>query len=188
MKFRRNRHYRDWIISISRNTCRFAPWLSENRSSEHFWANLKSGAKINCAGSKGRKILPDLAYGFICVIALFCPCGRKQRFPFAEKTGGVATEMEKDYTRELCIALLRQKSEELNRLEEARFPKRSDFSEEEVVAIKAYLGPWPRALEAAGLKEARSTDRLEKNREKRIRAKRTRRENEKLKKQEQNKR
>ena len=96
--------------------------------------------------------------------------------------------MEKDYTRELCIALLRQKSEELNRLEEARFPKRSDFSEEEVVAIKAYLGPWPRALEAAGLKEARSTDRLEKNREKRIRAKRTRRENEKLKKQEQNKR
>ncbi|MBQ1223557.1 MAG: hypothetical protein II350_05135 [Clostridia bacterium] len=96
--------------------------------------------------------------------------------------------MEKDYTRELCISLLRQKGEELNRLEEARFPKRSDFSEEEVVAIKAYLGPWPRALEAAGLKEARSADRLEKNREKRIRAKRTRRENEKLKKQEQNKR
>ena len=54
--------------------------------------------------------------------------------------------MEKDYTRELCISLLRQKGEELNRLEEARFPKRSDFSEEEVVAIKAYLGPWPPAV------------------------------------------
>ena len=93
--------------------------------------------------------------------------------------------MEKEYTCELCISLLRSKSEELKALGENRFPKRSDFSDEEVVAVKAYLGPWPRALEAAGLKEARSTDRLEKNREKRIRAKRARRENEKLKKQEQ---
>ena len=90
--------------------------------------------------------------------------------------------MEREYTREQCIVLLRVKSEELTRLGDPRFPKRSDFSDEEVVAIKAYLGPWPRALEAAGLKEARSTDRLEKNREKRVRAKRARREKEKLEK------
>ena len=90
--------------------------------------------------------------------------------------------MEKNYTRELCVELLTGKSEALKRLGEERFPKRADFTDEEVVAIKAYLGPWPRALEAAGLKEARSTDRLEKNREKRIRAKRARRETEKQKK------
>ena len=35
---------------------------------------------------------------------------------------------------------------------EDRYPKRSDFADDEVVLIKAHLGPWPRALEAAGLK------------------------------------
>ena len=47
-----------------------------------------------------------------------------------------------------CLWLLQQKYEEVG-----RYPKRSDFSEKEVVAIKAFLGPWPRALEAAGVKE-----------------------------------
>ena len=47
-----------------------------------------------------------------------------------------------------CLRLLQQKYEEVG-----RYPKRSDFSEKEVVAIKAFLGPWPRALEAAGVKE-----------------------------------
>ena len=42
------------------------------------------------------------------------------------------------------------------------------------MAIKAFLGPWPRALEAAGIKPPRDDDRIEKNREKRIRAKRHR--------------
>ena len=131
----------------------------------------------------GRSILLfAFANGFICVVALFLPYGVRMAFSFAEKYGGAATEMEKEYTRELCIALLQSKSEELKSLGETRFPKRSDFSEKEVVAIKAYLGPWPRALETAGLKAARSTDRLEKNREKRIRAKRARRENEIAKK------
>ncbi len=74
-------------------------------------------------------------------------------------------------TREDCLLLLRHAAEQTP----DRFPRRSDFSEEEVVAIKAYLGPWPRALEAAGLKEPRSESRLEKNRERRIRAKRNRR-------------
>ena len=78
--------------------------------------------------------------------------------------------MEK-FTKESCIALLQRMQESLA---EDRYPKRADFSEEEVEAIKAHLGPWPRALETAGLKPPREDDRLERNREKRIRAKRAR--------------
>lgn len=44
--------------------------------------------------------------------------------------------------------LLRQKSRELGRI-----PKKGDFDEVTRSRIKAFLGPWPRALEAAGLKE-----------------------------------
>lgn len=46
--------------------------------------------------------------------------------------------------------LLRQKQIELGRL-----PKKDDFDEVTRSRIKAFLGPWPRALEAAGLKEAK---------------------------------
>lgn len=48
--------------------------------------------------------------------------------------------------------LLAEKAAALGRL-----PTRADFSEPDVVFIKAHLGPWPRALEAAGLKAARGT-------------------------------
>ena len=58
-------------------------------------------------------------------------------------------------TKEDCVALLCQKAQELIANGETRFPQRSDFSESEVVAIKALLGPWPRALEEAGLKPCR---------------------------------
>ena len=47
--------------------------------------------------------------------------------------------------------LLRQKAEELG-----RWPKKDDFDEPTRSRIKAFLGPWPRALESAGLKEAKS--------------------------------
>ncbi len=53
--------------------------------------------------------------------------------------------------KEQMAELLRQRSEELGRT-----PKKADFDDVEVSRIKAYLGPWPRALEYAGLKEARS--------------------------------
>ncbi|MCD7756434.1 MAG: hypothetical protein LUJ09_08980 [Firmicutes bacterium] len=43
--------------------------------------------------------------------------------------------------------LLRQKHLELGRL-----PQKSDFDSATCSRIKAYLGPWPRALEAARLK------------------------------------
>ena len=85
--------------------------------------------------------------------------------------------MKKDFNREKCIGLLREKAYELSERGENRFPKRSDFSEEEVVALKAFLGPWPRALEASGLKEVRADDLTEARRQKRRRAKIRRREN-----------
>lgn len=67
-----------------------------------------------------------------------------------------------------CLLLLQQKYAQLQAQGENRYPKRSDFSEREVVAIKAFLGPWPRALEAAGIKPPRDDDRKERNREKRV--------------------
>ena len=55
-------------------------------------------------------------------------------------------------SREECIALLNNKYEEIRSQGRNDFPKRSDFSENEVIAVKAVFGPWPRALEAAGIK------------------------------------
>ena len=82
---------------------------------------------------------------------------------------------EQKLTKEDCLSLLREKASRLHAEGDLRYPKRSDFSEREVVAIKAFLGPWPRALEAAGLKEPRdNSEHLLKTKEKRIRAKRHR--------------
>lgn len=53
--------------------------------------------------------------------------------------------------KEWAIEKLQQKQEELGRL-----PKKDDFDEVERSRIKAFLGPWPRALETAGLKEKRT--------------------------------
>ncbi len=78
------------------------------------------------------------------------------------------------YTREDCLALLTRKRAELAAAGEERLPQRSDFADAEVVAVKAFLGPWPRALEAAGLKAPRAEDRLEKNRAKRARGEKRR--------------
>ena len=47
-----------------------------------------------------------------------------------------------------AIAQLQQKHQELDRL-----PKKDDFPLADLSRIKAFLGPWPRALEAAGLKD-----------------------------------
>lgn len=77
--------------------------------------------------------------------------------------------MNKDEKREYCISLLRDMFAELERL-----PKRSDFSDDKVCLIKQKLGPWPRALEEAGLKEPPAVSRIEKNRAKRERARKNR--------------
>ena len=81
---------------------------------------------------------------------------------------------DKKYTREDSLLLLQKKYTELRDQGLSRYPQRADFEEREVVAIKAFLGPWPRALEAAGVKPPREEDRALKNKEKRIRAKRVR--------------
>ena len=79
---------------------------------------------------------------------------------------------DKKYKKEDCILLLKNKYKELQAKGLSRYPQRSDFEEREVVAIKAFLGPWPRALETAGVKPPREVDRKTLNKEKRIRAKR----------------
>ena len=55
--------------------------------------------------------------------------------------------MPEDEKRKRAIVMLTDKQSKLGRL-----PKRSDFTPEEVCFIKQKLGPFPRALEAAGLK------------------------------------
>ena len=62
---------------------------------------------------------------------------------------------DKKYNKEDCLVLLNEKYKELQSQSIERYPQRSDFSDREVVAIKAFLGPWPRALEAAGIKPPR---------------------------------
>ena len=83
---------------------------------------------------------------------------------------------DKKYKKEDCILLLQNKYRELQAEGLLRYPQRSDFEDREVVAIKAFLGPWPRALEAAGIKPPRSDEDAIKQRskEKRIRAKQNR--------------
>ncbi len=53
-----------------------------------------------------------------------------------------------DEKKSWAVELLRQKEKEIGRL-----PKKEDFDVTTMSRIKAFLGPWPRALEAAGLKE-----------------------------------
>ena len=52
-----------------------------------------------------------------------------------------------------AIKQLQDKSEELGKL-----PIKSDFDAITLSRIKAFLGPWPRALEAAGLKEKKEVE------------------------------
>ena len=58
--------------------------------------------------------------------------------------------MTNEEKKSLAEELLREKYKELGRL-----PRKDDFDEPTRSRIKAFLGPWPRALEAAGLKEPR---------------------------------
>ena len=81
---------------------------------------------------------------------------------------------EQKTNKEFCIALLREKQASLTAQGLVRFVQRGDFDIDQVVAIKAHLGPWPRALEAAGIKSPRPEDHLQRAREKHIRAKRER--------------
>lgn len=65
-----------------------------------------------------------------------------------------------DEKRSWAVRQLREKYAETNRQ-----PLKSDFDSVTLSRIKAFLGPWPRALEAAGLKE--KSDQKSKNSRKR---------------------
>ena len=67
-------------------------------------------------------------------------------------------------TREDCLLALREAADRLGRL-----PKKGDFDDHTAMMVKSFFGPWPRALEAAGLKEP-DPMREEKRREKRLAA------------------
>ncbi len=69
---------------------------------------------------------------------------------------------ETDAKTERAVLLLQQKAKELQRL-----PKRSDFDSDTVCFIKQKLGPFPRALEKAGLKTPPAISAKEKGRLKR---------------------
>lgn len=77
--------------------------------------------------------------------------------------------MEKSEKKEYAVALLKKKASQLGRP-----PKRSDFDSETVCFIKQKLGPWPRALEAAGLKEPPKLSAKDKSRIKRERSRKRR--------------
>jgi hypothetical protein len=61
------------------------------------------------------------------------------------------SNMTKTQLQEWAIAQLRQKAVELGKL-----PRKADFVDVDCIRIKAALGPWPRALEAAGLKKPKT--------------------------------
>ena len=71
------------------------------------------------------------------------------------------------YTREECCQMLLDAYISLG-----GYPKKSDFTPEQVGWIKSYLGPWPRALEACGILPDRSAERAEAKKHKRIASKR----------------
>ena len=58
----------------------------------------------------------------------------------------MTSEEKKEWAKEQLI----EKEKEIGRI-----PKKDDFDEITRSRIKAFLGPWPRALEAAGLKEVK---------------------------------
>jgi hypothetical protein len=69
-------------------------------------------------------------------------------------------------TKEQCIDIIKDKFKKLGRV-----PQKSDFTDYQVMKIKSYFGPWPRAMEAAEVKAPRNDDYLIKKQEKRLRSK-----------------
>lgn len=69
--------------------------------------------------------------------------------------------MTKEEKKIYAANLLKEKAEELGRI-----PKKEDFDSLSVSHIKAFLGPWPRALEFAGLKEEKIKSKNKKRKKK----------------------
>lgn len=107
------------------------------------------------------KLLPSL--GFLSFLRL--SIRRIEGLIFFE----VKLSMAKNTTKEEYLDLLRAVAER-----EKRLPKKSDFEPLDVNRIKSFFGPWPWALEEAGLKESKKEKRQQKNRVKRERSKQRR--------------
>ena len=127
MQIRRNLHFRDRFLALSRNTCRACGC--------RYCRNTFGIEKCSRFLAPQGDLLP-------VDTAALLPVQVEAYFIF----GGSAMD------RAQCIALLQKKQQELVLQEQHRLPCRGDFSPEEVCAVKAQLGPWPRALEEAGLK------------------------------------
>ena len=65
--------------------------------------------------------------------------------------------MAKEEQQSWAVGQLLHKQEEIGRI-----PRKNDFDTVTLSRIKAFLGPWPRALEAAGLKAVRERERIRK--------------------------
>ena len=78
------------------------------------------------------------------------------------------TKREKE---QYCVGLLCERYAALQAAGEDRYPRRADFTDQQVMAVKACFGPWPRALEAAGIKPV-NEEKLAEKRQKRIAKKR----------------
>lgn len=59
--------------------------------------------------------------------------------------------MNKEEQESWAVRQLTEKQKQTGRL-----PLKNDFDEKTLSRIKAFLGPWPRALEKAGLKERKA--------------------------------
>lgn len=63
---------------------------------------------------------------------------------------GEMTKLSKEEKQAWAVSVLKEKQAEISRI-----PHKDDFDTVTLSQIKAFLGPWPRALEKAGLKEAK---------------------------------
>ena len=110
-------------------------------------------------------------YGFVVLRFVDNTLLTSCAFSFLRKLFLWVFKMKTDEKRDYAIKLLQEKH-----MQKGCLPKRSDFSDSDVCLIKQKLGPWPRALEAAGLKAPPAVSRIEHNRAKRKRAKQKRKE------------
>lgn len=101
--------------------------------------------KLFCQSKRAWLFLSEnaLRYGLVC--CAFSALAERAFYFCRIFEGGCAVAY--DDKREQALRMLTEKASELGRL-----PKRGDFDPEDVCFIKQKLGPFPRALEQAGLK------------------------------------
>lgn len=119
---------------ISQETCRI--FMVKHNFGE------KSAADLSAFDLCCRCTLCPIAQDFLLVNLLHSPCFSAGRDFLCSEDFMFGDDKENWAVNELV-----RKSEELKRL-----PRKDDFDDATRSRIKAFLGPWPRALEKAGLK------------------------------------